>query len=58
MDDNSLMARTSLIREFMLFIRQEKKWWLVPLLLVLLLVGGLLVFSSSSPLAPFLYPLL
>jgi hypothetical protein len=51
------MAKQSLAREFLAFIRQEKKWWMIPLVLVLLLLGTLLLFASSSPLAPFLYPL-
>ena len=51
------MARQSIIKEFFLFVKQEKKWWLVPLLAVLLIVGALVVFAGSSPLAPFLYPL-
>ena len=51
------MPRTSLLKEFFLFIKQEKKWWLLPFILVLLLIGTLLVFAGSSPLAPFLYPL-
>ena len=51
------MAKQSLLREFWLFVKEEKKWWLVPLILVLLIVGALVVFASSSPLAPFLYPL-
>jgi len=51
------MAKESLIKEFFLFIKQEKKWWLVPLISVLLLVGALIVFAGSSPLAPFIYPL-
>jgi len=51
------MAKESLIKEFFLFIKQEKKWWLVPLIAVLLLVGALIVFAGSSPLAPFIYPL-
>ena len=51
------MAEQSLIKEFFLFIKQEKKWWLVPLITVLLLVGALIVFAGSSPLAPFIYPL-
>lgn len=51
------MAKQSLTREFIAFIRHEKKWWMIPLALVLLLLGALLVFSSASPLAPFLYPL-
>ncbi|MFH1108857.1 MAG: DUF5989 family protein [Planctomycetota bacterium] len=51
------MAKQSLLKEFFLFIKQEKKWWLVPLIAVLLLVGALIVFAGSSPLAPFIYPL-
>ena len=51
------MAKQSLVKEFYLFIKQEKKWWLVPLITVLLIVGALLVFASTSPLAPFVYPL-
>ena len=51
------MAKQSLVKEFYLFIKQEKKWWLVPLITVLLIVGAPLFFASSSPLAPFFYPL-
>ena len=51
------MANQSLIKEFFLFIKHEKKWWMIPLIMVLLVVGFLIVFASSSPLAPFLYPL-
>ena len=51
------MAKQSLIKEFFLFIKQEKKWWLVPLLFVLLIVGAMLVFVNTSAIAPFLYPL-
>jgi hypothetical protein len=45
-----------LIKEFGLFLRQEKKWWLVPLIVVLLALGALILFSGSSALAPFMYP--
>ncbi len=51
------MAKQSLVKEFFLFIKEEKKWWLIPLVIVFLIVGAFLVFASSSPLAPFLYPL-
>lgn len=51
------MANQSLLKEFLLFVKHEKKWWLVPLLAVLLLVGALVLFASSSPMAPFIYPL-
>lgn len=51
------MAKQSLVKEFFLFVKQEKKYWLVPLILVLLLVTALALFANSSPLAPFIYPL-
>jgi hypothetical protein len=51
------MAQQSLFRDFLTFIAQEKKWWMLPLVLILLLLGALMLFASSSPLAPFLYPL-
>jgi hypothetical protein len=46
-----------IFKEFLLFLRQEKKWWLLPLIVILLALGLLLVFSTTSPLAPLLYPL-
>ena len=52
------MAKQSLVKEFVLFIKHEKKWWLIPLLAVLLIVGGLMLFTANSPLAPFIYPFL
>ena len=51
------MAKASLIREFMLFLKEEKKWWLIPVVLLLLLLGVLIIFAEGSVLAPFLYPL-
>jgi hypothetical protein len=49
------MARSSLIRELWMFMRDRKKFWLLPILLVLMLVGALLVFAQGSALAPFIY---
>ena len=51
------MAKQSLAKAFILFIKHEKKWWLIPLIAVLLLLGVVVIFASSSPLAPFIYPL-
>ena len=45
-----------LVKEFCLFLRQEKKRWLVPLVGLLLLLGAIIVFSSGSVLAPLMYP--
>jgi len=50
------MARTSLLKEFWLFLKQNKKWWLLPIVLVVLLLT-VLVFLGGSPAAPFIYTL-
>ena len=47
-----------LLREFWLFLKQEKKWWLVPMLVVLGLVGVLVLVAYLYPgVAPFIYPI-
>jgi hypothetical protein len=48
--------RTSLVGEFIEFLKHNKKWWLLPILIILLGLG-LLVLLSSSAVAPFIYPL-
>jgi hypothetical protein len=45
-----------LVKEFLLFLRQEKKWWLWPLMILLLLLAAIIVFSTGSVLAPLMYP--
>jgi hypothetical protein len=49
-------GRTSLLAEFVDFLKHNKKWWLLPILLMLLLLG-LIVLLSGTAAAPFLYPL-
>lgn len=44
-----------LLREFWLFLKQNKKFWLLPMILVLLMMGILLVLAQTSALAPFIY---
>jgi competence protein ComGC len=47
----------SLLREFWLFLKQEKKWWLLPMLVVLGIVGALVLVAYLYPgVAPFIYP--
>jgi hypothetical protein len=46
----------ALCKEFVLFLKQEKKWWLWPLVILLLVLGALILFSSTSVLAPLMYP--
>jgi hypothetical protein len=45
-----------LVKEFALFLKQERRWWLVPLVVILLVLGALIIFSSGSVLAPLMYP--
>ena len=51
------MAKSQVLREFLMFLRREKKLWMAPIILVLLLFGLLLVFAQSSAVAPFIYTL-
>jgi hypothetical protein len=51
------MAKSRVLREFWVFLKQEKKYWLAPVVLVLVLFGILLVFAQGSALAPFIYTL-
>ncbi|HRA89731.1 MAG TPA: DUF5989 family protein [Planctomycetaceae bacterium] len=44
----------SLVREFGLFLRDNKKWWLTPILLVLVL-ATLLVALTATGVAPWIY---
>ncbi len=46
----------SLVKEFWLFILENKAWWLVPIIVVLGLVGILVALSQTGG-APFIYTL-
>jgi hypothetical protein len=49
------MAKMSLMKEFTLFLKENKKLWMLPIVITLVLLGALLVFAQSSALAPFIY---
>lgn len=51
------MAKPQVLREFLMFLKQEKKYWLAPMVVVLILFGLLIVFAQSSAVAPFIYTL-
>ncbi len=51
------MAKSQVLREFWIFLKQEKKLWLAPIVFVLLFFGLLLLFAQSSAVAPFIYTL-
>lgn len=47
---------SSLFREMLHFVLENKKWWLVPILVVLFLVGILVILGGTGA-APFIYTL-
>jgi hypothetical protein len=51
------MAKSTVLREFLMFLKAEKKYWLAPIAVVLVLLGLLLVFAQGSAVAPFIYTL-
>ncbi|MBC8495044.1 hypothetical protein H8D36_02725 [archaeon] len=46
------------MRELWMFMKENKKWWLLPIIIMLILVGILIVLGQSTPLSPFIYPLI
>ena len=51
-----MAKRQSLIREFWIFLINNKKWWLLPMVIVLAAFAAL-IFLSSTAVAPFVYTL-
>ena len=51
------MSKFDVVRDLLLFVKQEKKYWLAPVLVVMALFGLLLAFAQSSAVAPFIYTL-
>jgi len=49
------MSKLSIVKEFMLFLRENKKTWMIPLVILLLLLGLIIVVGQGSALAPFIY---
>jgi len=49
-------GRTSLLREFLYYLRLYRRWSIVPILLVLALLGAFLSLGGSGA-APFIYAL-
>ena len=51
------MSKLSVVKEFIVFLRERKKWLLAPIIMILVLLGALIVFTEGSALAPFIYTL-
>ena len=48
--------RTGIVKEFWMFLKENKAYWLAPIIIVLLLLVVLVIFGGSSA-APFIYTL-
>jgi hypothetical protein len=46
-----------LVREFGLFIKEDRTWWLVPIVVALVGLASFIIFVQGSALAPFIYAL-
>jgi hypothetical protein len=49
-------SHPSLVREFVVFLLENKKWWLLPIVIMVGLVSVLVGLSSTGA-APFIYTL-
>lgn len=48
---------TEFIKDFFLFLKEQKKWWLIPIILALITLGLFMIFAETSAIATFIYPL-
>ena len=55
-EEQAEQKRSSIIGEFVYFLKQNGKWWLIPILIILGLVA-LMVMAGGSGAAPFIYTL-
>ena len=49
--------KAPLLCEIWDFLRMRKKWWLTPIIVMLLLTGLLIWLGATTPVSPFIYPL-
>lgn len=51
------MAKLSLFREVLLYMKQHKKWWIAPLIILVVVLAVFITFAEGSALAPLIYAL-
>ena len=49
------MKESSIVAEYLRFLRARKKYWMIPIVLVLVLLRALVVVLDGSALSPFIY---
>ena len=51
------MAKLSLFREVLMYMRHHKRWWLAPLIILVVALAIFITFAEGSALAPLIYAL-
>jgi hypothetical protein len=51
-----MAKRTNILKEFFLYVKENKVYWIVPIIIVVLILT-LLVFFGGTAAAPFIYTL-
>ena len=51
------MAKLSILKELMDFLKTGKRFWLTPIIIILVLLSVLIIFAQTSAVAPFIYTL-
>ena len=44
-----------LLRDLVIFAKENRMWWLLPIIICIVLIGALAVFAETSVLAPWIY---
>ncbi len=47
--------RPGIIKEFFIFLKEEKLWWITPIVVVLLLLSLFIFLTEGSAVLPFIY---
>ena len=55
-EDEAAEGRTSILREYVDFLKASKKYWLIPIGVILLLLIGIIILGGTGA-APFIYTL-
>ncbi len=50
--------RSGILGEMLSFFWRVKMWWLIPLIVIFTLLIIIILVAGSSPIAPFIYPLI
>lgn len=51
------MAKISIFREFMIFLKEEKMMWMAPIVIILLALSVFIFLTEGSAVLPFVYAL-